>query len=302
MVEAAIVVIVLAIIVVAILYIISIWVYKRAPANMGFVRTGFLGTKVCLGRGAIVLPVFHEVTWISLETIKLIITRSRDQAILTSDKIRVDVSAELYTHVGRTLDDMLTASRSLGDKTFEPDRVRDLLEAKVVSALRSYAATKTLNELHENRDAFARDIRASVVESFSANGLNLEEVTIVTLEQTAKDYFKTDNVFDAEGLRIITEITSNARKEVHDTEKRTDVAIRQKDLDTQLEMLEIERQEAFARANQDREVSNEQALQVGQLAPDFTLPATTGKKISLSQFRGKNLVLVEFYVGDFGPT
>ena len=44
------------------------------------------------------------------------------------------------------------------------------------------------------------------------------------------------------------------------------------------------------------------ALQVGQLAPDFTLPATTGKKISLSQFRGKNLVLVEFYVGDFGPT
>ena len=264
MVEAAIVVIVLAIIVVAILYIISIWVYKRAPANMGFVRTGFLGTKVCLGRGAIVLPVFHEVTWVSLETIKLIITRSRDQGILTSDKIRVDVSAELYTHVGRTLDDMLTASRSLGDKTFEPDRVRDLLEAKVVSALRSYAATKTLNELHENRDAFARDIKANVVESFMANGLNLEEVTIVTLEQTAKDYFKTDNVFDAEGLRIITEITSNARKEVHDTEKRTDVAIRQKDLDTQLEMLEIERQEAFARANQDREVSNEQALQVGQ--------------------------------------
>ena len=133
MLEAAIIAIVLAIIVIAILYIISIWVYKRAPANMGFIRTGFLGTKVCLGRGAIVLPVFHEVSWISLETIKLIVTRSRDQGILTSDKIRVDVSAELYTHVGRTIEDMLTASRSLGDKTFEPDRVRDLLEEGEIS-------------------------------------------------------------------------------------------------------------------------------------------------------------------------
>ena len=100
------------IVVIAIIYILSIWIYKRAPANMGFVRTGFLGTKVCLGRGAIVLPVFHEITWVSLETIKLIVSRSRDQAILTSDKIRIDVVTELYAHVGRTLDDMLTASRS----------------------------------------------------------------------------------------------------------------------------------------------------------------------------------------------
>ena len=59
-----------AIAAIAIFYIISIWVYKRAPANMGFIRTGLMGTKVCLGRGAMVLPVFHEVTWISLETIK----------------------------------------------------------------------------------------------------------------------------------------------------------------------------------------------------------------------------------------
>lgn len=43
------------------------------------------------------------------------------------------------------------------------------------------------------------------------------------------------------------------------------------------------------------------ALEVGEKAPDFTLPSTTGEKISLSQFRGKQLVLIEFYVGD-SPT
>jgi hypothetical protein len=43
------------------------------------------------------------------------------------------------------------------------------------------------------------------------------------------------------------------------------------------------------------------ALDVGDQAPDFSLPATTGGKISLSQFRGKKLVLIEFYGADYSP-
>ena len=44
------------------------------------------------------------------------------------------------------------------------------------------------------------------------------------------------------------------------------------------------------------------ALEVGEQAPDFTLPSTTGEQISLSQFRGKKVVLLEFHVNDFGAT
>ncbi len=43
------------------------------------------------------------------------------------------------------------------------------------------------------------------------------------------------------------------------------------------------------------------ALEVGEKAPDFTLLSTTGDEISLSQFRGKKHVLLEFYFSDFGP-
>lgn len=43
------------------------------------------------------------------------------------------------------------------------------------------------------------------------------------------------------------------------------------------------------------------ALDVGDKAPDFTLPSTTGEKISLSQFFGKKLVLLEFYGADYAP-
>jgi peroxiredoxin len=43
------------------------------------------------------------------------------------------------------------------------------------------------------------------------------------------------------------------------------------------------------------------ALGLGDKAPEFTLPGTTGENISLSQFRGKKAVLIEFYVGE-SPT
>ena len=43
------------------------------------------------------------------------------------------------------------------------------------------------------------------------------------------------------------------------------------------------------------------ALELGDKAPDFTLPSTTGEKISLSQFHGKKAVLLEFYGADYSP-
>ena len=44
------------------------------------------------------------------------------------------------------------------------------------------------------------------------------------------------------------------------------------------------------------------AVEVGQRAPGFNLTSTMGGKISLKQYRGKQNVLVEFYINDFGPT
>lgn len=43
------------------------------------------------------------------------------------------------------------------------------------------------------------------------------------------------------------------------------------------------------------------ALEVGEKAPGFTLPSTMGGTVSLSQFQGKRLVLLEFYGADFTP-
>ncbi len=44
------------------------------------------------------------------------------------------------------------------------------------------------------------------------------------------------------------------------------------------------------------------AVEVGEPAPDFKLASTTGLDISLSDFKGKKFVFLEFYGSDFTPT
>jgi peroxiredoxin len=45
----------------------------------------------------------------------------------------------------------------------------------------------------------------------------------------------------------------------------------------------------------------ETTLKVGDIAPEFSLPATTKEKISLSDYRGSKNVVVAFYGMDFTP-
>ena len=46
---------------------------------------------------------------------------------------------------------------------------------------------------------------------------------------------------------------------------------------------------------------SELKVKAGQLAPDFTLPAVSGKEISLSQYRGKKNVVLSFVPAAFTP-
>ena len=68
--------------------------YQRSSKEISFVRTGFGGEKVILGGGAIVLPVLHETIPVNMNTLRLEVRRADDQALITRDRMRVDVMAE----------------------------------------------------------------------------------------------------------------------------------------------------------------------------------------------------------------
>jgi peroxiredoxin len=44
------------------------------------------------------------------------------------------------------------------------------------------------------------------------------------------------------------------------------------------------------------------ALEVGDKAPAFTLPATTAEKLSLAEYAGKKNVVLFGFIGAFTPT
>lgn len=234
-------------------------IYRRASANQAFVRTGQGGTRVVLDRGIIVWPVFHQIVPVSLETMKLEVERRGPDALITKDNLRVDVKGEFYIKVKALEEDILNAARSLGEKSVEASSVGSLVFEKLVSALRSVAATKDLIELHTQRDAFASAVLNLVVNDLQQNGLTLESVTISRLDQTAQELLSDTNIFDAQGKKKITEITQAALVERNRIERDAQRDIALKDVATRQEVLELDRKRAEAEATQAKEVANVQS-------------------------------------------
>jgi len=65
--------------------------YRRATKDVALIRTGFGGEKVVLNGGIMVIPVLHELMQVRLTTVKLEVSRLNKDALITLDKLRVDV-------------------------------------------------------------------------------------------------------------------------------------------------------------------------------------------------------------------
>lgn len=233
--------------------------YRKASANMAFVRTGMGGVRVVRDGGTIVLPVIHHVIPVSLETMRLNVERRGPHALITRDNLRVDLSAEFYIKVEPNSDHILQAARSLGGKNAQIDGVSELVQEKLVSALRTVAATKELVELHAKRDEFASAVQEIVTHDLASNGLTLESVTISSLDQTDPSQLQEKNVFDAQGLRKIAEITQKARVERNEIEQESQRQVVERNVATTKKVLDLQRDQAEFEAEQKMKVANVRA-------------------------------------------
>ena len=240
--------------------------YKRSSKEVSFVRTGFGGEKVILNGGALVLPVLHEVIPVNMNTLRLEVKRATDQALITRDRMRVDVMAEFYVRVKPTAESIATAAQTLGKKTMSPQELKDLVEGKFVDSLRAVAAEMAMEELHEKRVDFVQKVQQVVSEDLFKNGLELETVSLTGLDQTSFEYFNPQNAFDAEGLTKLTETIEDRRKKRNDIEQDNDLAIKAKNLSTEQARLQILREEEYAKLQQEREIAIRKAEQMAEIA------------------------------------
>lgn len=241
--------------------------YRRTGANESLVRTGKGGRKVVIDGGIFVIPVLHKTQPISLETMKLTVSRVGKEAFITADSLRMDIEAEFYIRVEAKEDDILKASRTLGDRSLNPESLRELEEGKLVGALRSVAATQTLQDLHEKRQEFADAVQEACMEDLMSNGLTLESVSITNLDQIDVEFLDPEtNTFDAVGSMRIAEVTEEQKRERNEIERNAEVAIKEKDVDAQKQQLKLEQDQSFAEAEQKKEVETHAAEQEASTA------------------------------------
>lgn len=202
--------------------------YRRASAEQAFVRTGLGGQKVVMSGGAIVMPIFHEIIPINMNTLKLEVSRSTIDSLITKDRMRVDVVVAFFVRVKPSVEGIATAAQTLGQRTLSPEDLRMLVEDKFVDALRATAAQMTMHELQDTRENFVQGVQNTVAEDLSKNGLELESVSLTNFNQTSKEHFNPNNAFDAEGLTKLTQETERRRRERNEVEQDVEVAVREK--------------------------------------------------------------------------
>jgi uncharacterized membrane protein YqiK len=240
--------------------------YKRSTKELAFVRTGLGGQKVIMDGGAIVLPVFHERVLVNMNTLKLEVLRRERESLITKDRMRVDVTAAFFVRVKQTEEAVSTAAQTLGARTMSPNELKALVEDKFVDSLRATAATMTIQELQDKRRDFVQAVQNAVAEDLEKNGLELESVSLTSLDQTDKQFFNPNNAFDAEGLTRLTEQTEARRKQRNDVEQDTEVQVRTKNLEASRLKLTIEKDQEFASLTQKREIEMARAEQSAQIA------------------------------------
>jgi uncharacterized membrane protein YqiK len=262
----AILALVVVAIVIAIMVVLLNWLYLRSSKERAFVRTGLGGQKVVMNGGALVLPIVHEVIPVNMNTLRLEVSRGRERALITRDRMRVDVTSEFYVRVQAGAEAIAAAAQTLGQRTMQPEMLKELVEGKFVDALRTVAAEMSMEEMHEKRGEYVKRVRAAAAADLLQNGLELETVSLTQLDQTAMEFFNPSNAFDAEGLTRLTETIESRKKKRNDIEQDTMIQIRNKNLDTERQGLDIDRDLEYARLAQERELEVKRAAQRADIA------------------------------------
>ncbi|BCO27516.1 inner membrane protein YqiK [Rhodoferax lithotrophicus] len=240
--------------------------YRRSSKELAFVRTGLGGQKVVMDGGAIVLPIFHECVSINMNTLKLEVSRSGADSLITLDRLRVDAVAAFFVRVSPSVDGVANAAQTLGQRTMHPDSLKELVEDKFVDALRAAAVSMSMHQLLDKRGDFIQAVQNAVSEDLLKNGLELESVSLTRLDQTPIKFFDAQNAFDAEGLTKLTQQTQQRARERNEIEQDTSVAIAKKNFEASQLKLNIEKDQTFATLHQQQEVATRNVQQKAEIA------------------------------------
>ena len=232
--------------------------YKIPKADVALVRTGGAREKIVYTSGLWVNTIIHEIKEVSLNTMRIEVVREQSDSLITNDFNRADVEVVFFLKVTPEEDgvDMLKAAQALGDKSMTPETIRELIEPMLDGALRSVAAESEIQDLLQKRQEFADKVSDACGASLKEhNGLTLDTVSIIRVDQTPVSQLDPTNRFDAVGIREITAITAEQEREKERIDREKEVAIVQINVDKDLQEFELEQSRAWGESDQQKNIA-----------------------------------------------
>ncbi|XZE22317.1 flotillin family protein [Pirellulaceae bacterium SH449] len=232
--------------------------YIKVGPDEAIVRTGYGGLKVVIDGGTIVVPVLHRYEKMDLTLKSFEIAREGSEGLICNDNIRADIKTAFFIRVDKTVDEIKEVAQSIGCKrASQVETLRELFDAKFSEALKTVGKQFEFVELYDKRDKFKNEILKVI--GTDLNGYRLDDCAIDYLEQTRLELLNPNNILDAEGIKKITELTSQEKiKENHFTRER-EKTLKKQDVEAAEAILELERQRIEATEKQKREVAEIQA-------------------------------------------
>lgn len=258
--------IIVLVVIAAALVALAAWFYERATNEISLVKTGVGGRKVIIDGGTLAIPYFHEINRVNMQTIRMDVVRRGDSALITKDRMRVDVGAEFYASVVPEGEAIARAAQTLGRRTFQPDELKSLIDGMMVDALRTVAAQMTMDELHEDRAEFVREVRDILGETLGRYGLQLDSVSLTDFDQTPFASLDETNAFNAVGMRKLSEVIAKSKRERAQIEGDSEVEVRRTAMEASRRKLEIDLEERRAEIAQAQEVETLMAAQLAEVA------------------------------------
>ncbi|QUI22158.1 flotillin family protein [Vallitalea pronyensis] len=227
--------------------------YHKVEQGKVIVRNGVGGPIVSFG-GIFVVPIIHRYEIMDISVKRVEIAREGKDGLICKDNLRADIRVAFFVRVNQTREDVLKVAQLLGcQKASDRTTLMEFFDAKFSEALKTVGKKFDFVQLYTERETFKEEILQII--GTDLNGYVMDDAAIDYLEQTDVALLNSSNILDSEGIKKITELTSEQRILANQIERDKQKTIKKQDVSAREAILELEKQNAEAEAKQKREIA-----------------------------------------------
>ncbi len=232
--------------------------YIKVGPDEAIVKSGMGGLKVATDGGLLMVPLVQHIEYMDLTLKSFEIARQGSEGLICKDNIRADIKVAFFIRVDKTEEEIKEVAQSIGAKRCsEIETLRELFDAKFSEALKTVGKQFDFVDLYDKRDKFKDEILKVI--GTDLNGYRLDDAAIDYLEQTPLELLNPNNILDAEGIKKITELTSQEKVKENQFTRDKEKTLKKQDVEAEETILELERQRVEAVEKQHREIAEIQS-------------------------------------------